>query len=395
MASTIRRPNGSWRARYRDEAGREHSRHFPRKVDAQRWLDEVTASIVTGQYVDPGAGRVTFDEFYREWAARQVWVQGTRDAMDLACTTTTFGPVALRVLRASHFETWIKTMVDRPLAPSTVHTRVANVRAVLRAAVRDRVIPMDPTDGVTLPRVPSGEQSMRLPLVGEIAALLDAVTDPAGPLVPGRPRVTDPAVRTAIELAAFGGLRAGEICGVQLGDIDFLGRTVKIDRQVQRGRGGVPDIRPPKYLSYRTVALDADVLTTLSRHVTRLGITAPDGWLFVRRGGRPWNQNKINHWWPKLRTLADAPDLTLHDLRHFYASGLIAEGCEVVTVQRALGHKSAMVTLNTYTHLWPQAEDRTRRASGALRRAVFSANAAAVPSGSRGQSADRGVLTSL
>jgi integrase len=60
------------------------------------------------------------------------------------------------------------------------------------------------------------------------------------------------------------------------------------------------------------------------------------------------------------------PGLKLHDLRHFYASGLIAEGCDVVTVQRSLGHATATTTLNTYSHLWPTAEDRTRKAAEAM-----------------------------
>lgn len=51
---------------------------------------------------------------------------------------------------------------------------------------------------------------------------------------------------------------------------------------------------------------------------------------------------------------------------HFYASGLIAAGCDVVTVQRALGHAKATTTLNTYGHLWPTAEDRTRAAAADL-----------------------------
>lgn len=62
---------------------------------------------------------------------------------------------------------------------------------------------------------------------------------------------------------------------------------------------------------------------------------------------------------------------TLHDLRHFYASGLIAAGCDVVTVQRALGHAKATTTLNTYAHPWPSAEDRTRQAAGQLFTAAF------------------------
>jgi hypothetical protein len=72
MASIAKRPDGQWRARYRDDAGREHARHFARKVDAQRWLDEVTASQVTGQYVDPQAGRITFATYFAAYAQRQV-----------------------------------------------------------------------------------------------------------------------------------------------------------------------------------------------------------------------------------------------------------------------------------------------------------------------------------
>ena len=71
MASIKKRDNGKWRARYRDSNGREHARHFERKVDAQRWLDEVTASVVTGQYVDPKAGRVTFRDYAEQWRAIQ------------------------------------------------------------------------------------------------------------------------------------------------------------------------------------------------------------------------------------------------------------------------------------------------------------------------------------
>ncbi|WP_416403468.1 tyrosine-type recombinase/integrase [Arthrobacter sp. LFS091] len=58
--------------------------------------------------------------------------------------------------------------------------------------------------------------------------------------------------------------------------------------------------------------------------------------------------------------------MKLHDLRHFYASGLIAAGCDVVTVQRALGHAKATTTLDTYSHLWPTAEDKTRAAAAGL-----------------------------
>ncbi|TJZ77072.1 hypothetical protein FCG67_14595 [Rhodococcus oryzae] len=61
--------------------------------------------------------------------------------------------------------------------------------------------------------------------------------------------------------------------------------------------------------------------------------------------------------------------IKLHDLRPFCASGLIAAGCDVVTGQRALGHSSPSATLNTYSHLWPDANDKTRSAADELFRA--------------------------
>ena len=72
MANIQKRPDGRWRARYRDANGKKHAKHFDRKVDAQRWVDEVTASIVTGQYVNPRAARITFKEYAESWRRAQV-----------------------------------------------------------------------------------------------------------------------------------------------------------------------------------------------------------------------------------------------------------------------------------------------------------------------------------
>ena len=60
--------------------------------------------------------------------------------------------------------------------------------------------------------------------------------------------------------------------------------------------------------------------------------------MFTTRSGGPAHQNSFAFRWRKACDKADVEGMTLHDLRHFYASGLIAAGCDVVTVQRALGH---------------------------------------------------------
>src|SRR5699024_3887094 len=79
------------------------------------------------------------------------------------------------------------------------------------------------------------------------------------------------------------------------------------------------------------------------------------------------------HW--RWRGTRDAAGLKtrLHDLRHFFASGLIAEGCDVVTVSQALGHASTATTHKTYLHLWPKAEDKTRAAASAMAKQALAA----------------------
>jgi len=87
-------------------------------------------------------------------------------------------------------------------------------------------------------------------------------------------------------------------------------------------------------------------------------------WLFVgEQSDQPPHQNTIDHRWRQTLAAAGLAGIGLHDLRHFYASGLIADGCDVVTVQRALGHAKATTTLTTYAHMWLTAEDRTRKAA--------------------------------
>lgn len=352
MASIRKRPDGSWRARYRDESGKEHARHFTRKADGEVWLAAQAVSVATGAHVVPSLGRVTVQVFYDEWSRRQVWTNGTRSAMDLALRSSELGGVQLARVRSSHVETWVKRMADQPLAPGTIKTRYNNVRSVFRAAVRDQVLARDPTETVRLPRQRRPEVAMAIPTVDEVGQLLAAAESPFS---------------SFIAVCAFAGLRLGEAAALQVRDIDFLRRTLSVTRQVQRAGGSQVEVRAPKYGSERVVFLPDELLTLLGRHVEMHTVgSSPQRWLFRGEAGNPPHQNTVGYWRRKTRLAAGTSDRRLHDLRHFYASGLIAAGCDVVTVQRALGHASATTTLRTYTHLWPTAEDRTRSAAAGL-----------------------------
>jgi integrase len=357
MTSITKEANDRWRARYRDPSGVQVSRRFDRKVDAEQWLDRVTASVIEGTYVDPRAGRVRFRAYaLGEYAERQVWVPKTYDGLRLAVESTNFAEVELRRIRPSHVAQWVKRMQAgdetsgrRALAPSTIATRYNHVRAVFRAAVRDRMIPSDPSENLRLPRQRKREAAMVIPTGEQIGGLVQAGGERFGVFV---------------ALCAFAGLRLGEAAGVQVGDIDFLRRTLHVRRQVQLVNRDRVDVRAPKYGSERNVALPDELCSMLSRHVARLGDGAV--WLFTRSGGGPVHQNTITYLWRKTRRDAGVSGVRLHDTRHYYASGLIAAGCDVVTVSRALGRSSSTTTLGTYAHLWPSAEDRTRKAAAGL-----------------------------
>lgn len=372
MANIQKRPNGKWRARYRDEAGKEHARHFERKIEAQRWLDEVTASVVTGTYVDPRAGKMTFATWWKEWSERQVWTDGTREAAQQAADSVTFATVALKALRQSHLQSWIKAMSQPAptrsagLAASTIRTRYNYVHMALRAAVLDRRIPSNPAEGIRLPRKRPAEAAMTIPSVEEVRRAYDAAA---------------PEFRAFVGLAAFAGLRLGEAAGVQVGDIDFLRRTLDVRRQVQGATRKTATITRPKYGSERTVPIPTHLVNLLAQHVENIGTQGEERWLFFRGSDRI-NRNSAGNYWRNTREDARLPEeYTLHDLRHFYASALIAAGCDVVTVQRALGHKSATITLGVYAHLWPTAEDRTRSAAADLMGQVLGDSADSVRTG--------------
>ncbi|MCS5732374.1 tyrosine-type recombinase/integrase [Herbiconiux daphne] len=367
MSSIQKRPNGVWRARYRDHDGKEHSRHFrykdnPRDLEnsAQHWLNTVTAALVAGTHVDPRDSRQTLASFYDDWSPRQIWAASTVPAMNTAMNGCTFRTVEFRKLRRSHGEAWVKSMQTAGLQPSTIRTRVSNVRTVLRAAIRDRALTFDPLDGVVLPRLRRAAVAMEIPTPAQVSTLVDNA---------------EGWFETLLKVCAFAGLRVGEAQGLQVGDIDFLGRTITVTRQVTRAPGVVVTTTPPKHGSERTIFAADDLLAAISAHIAEHGTVGPEGWLFRGSGHQPPLYDRILSMWKKTATAAKWSAFTLHSLRHFYASGLIAAGCDVVTVQRALGHSSPSITLNTYSHLWPSAEDRTRKAANAIMRETLKASA--------------------
>ncbi|GEP37951.1 putative prophage phiRv2 integrase [Nocardioides psychrotolerans] len=352
MASIQKRANGRWRARFRDEGGREHARHFERKFDAQAWLDEETAKIVRGDWADPRAGRESLRAYATRWQSIQVSSAGTARIVDNALRVHTLprlGQHRIGNIRRSDVQAFVKWLESgearranggepaRPLSPGSIRNVYEVLARVMDAAVEDRVISISPCRRITLPKDHNDEV--------EVATLEDIEKVRSGL---GQRWQAIPIV------LAGSGLRVGELLGLRLSDVDFLRRTIRVERQRLQSN----QIAPLKSkASRRTVPVGQVVIDALAAHLASYPTTGDA--LFTDDLREPLTYQR----WKRL--LSDAAkaadvDVTSHSFRHFAASALISGSASVKQVQTFLGHASAMVTLRTYAHLWPGDEDRTR-----------------------------------
>ncbi len=339
-----------YEARHRDPLGKEKCKSFRTQREARNWLAEQEVAKGRGDYVDPLAGKITFETFAEQWRSVQVHRPGTASAVESHFRTRVYPSIGARPLasiRPSHVQALVKAL-DAELAAGTVETIYRHVSAVFKAAARDRLIARTPCDGIRLPKEDRDHKVVPLTL-----EQLEAVAA----AMPER-------WQAAVWLAAGTGLRQGEVLGLTLDRVDFLRRTVKVDRQMVTPSKGVPDFGPPKTrASYRTVPLPDSVAVLLSEHLRQFPARAEDGLIFTTHDGRPVRRSAIGQKWRDAATAAELPKgTTFHATRHAYASALIQFGESVKVVQSRLGHASAVETLDTYGHLWPDSEDRTRQA---------------------------------
>ncbi|MFZ1410590.1 MAG: site-specific integrase [Micropruina sp.] len=362
MASIQKRPDGVYRARYRDATGREHARHFKLKKDAHLWLDEQTAALVTGTWVEPKAGRVTFMGYAEEWRNRQVFRPSTAALVKLALTRRVYpviGSRTLASLQKGDIQKLVATLNQR-YAPATVVVTYSYVSTILKDAVQNRSLARTPCVDIKLPEVEKRRVEPRT--TDQVMAIAEAV--------PHR-------LRAAVILAAGTGMRRGEVFGLTEDRVRFLERRIVVDRQlVGVGAGSVPLFGPPKTeSSVRDIPLPTKVAEALARHMEMFP-PGPGGLLFTNSFGRPWRWSALGDAWRGTAMAAGLKGFDFHELRHYYASLLIRYGESVKTVQSRLGHKSAEETLNTYAHLWPDSDDRTREAVDAALRSADSTGSA-------------------
>jgi integrase len=345
MASIKKRPDGVWRARYRDDADREHAAHFPTKAKAQAWLDSETAKVVMGTWVDPKAGRTTLNEYARTWLAR---MRPSWRAATYAAVTNSLDKHVLPVLGARPLARITRADIETlcaalNLAPSTVGIVHQHISQLFSAAVEDGLVPRNPAARARRPRIETSKaQPVPLDVVERIYGALPEW------------------MRVAVPLGIGVGLRQAEATGLTVDRVDFLRRTLRVDRQLASVARDEPVLAPPKTdSSARTVPLAEFVLEALSAHLTRFE-RAHGQLVLLDPDGLPVDSGRFGRQWRRAVKAAGASGIRYHDLRHTYASTLLSRGVSVKAVADWLGHASPVTTLSTYAHLMPADEDVAR-----------------------------------
>lgn len=230
----------------------------------------------------------------------------------------------------------------------TIRTVLTPLSRLLNHAVRRNVIAVNPIsrlDRTERPTVWAAEQ--RILKREEIGRLLHSAP---------------PRFRTLLAAAIFTGLRQGELLGLTWEEVDFEDGVVKVRKSLDRqGDRQEPKTRQ----AVRDVVLMPALGRSLQQHRALSSFAAPTDYVFASQNGTPfhWRNVARRALQPALKN-AELGHLRWHDLRHTFASLLIANGANIVYVSRQLGHGSSDITLRCYSHLFDRAEhaQRTRTA---------------------------------
>ena len=365
-----------WRCHWtivKDGRRMQRVKQFARLAEAQEYAAAMEDDIRRGRYRDPRQELRVLDDVADEWLASKVDLKpGTagRYARELRLyILPKWGGMTLRELRPDMLQEWVGQLMDggypaalpdgrdsKPLSARSIRNIMKVVlKGIFDYAVSNGWIGENPVDRVTVPKIVSDDDMVFLS-VREVELLADEAE-----------KIGKPVDGLLVRWQAYTGCRIGESLALKVGDVDADKRRARIGRTwTDDGHGGSM-LGTPKNGKARNIAIPRFLMPQIKAQMDGMG---DDDWLFrATRGGNVWTNTWRTRIWNKAVKAAGMEDagVTIHSLRHTYASFAIAQGADVKTLQMQLGHSSPSITLNTYTALWPERLDDVADAIGALR----------------------------
>lgn len=350
--SIRQRPDGTWEARY--TAGNREGKQVRKSIYGKTRTEvasKLKSALVTFAPLSADDD-VTLVDYMRRIAQERVGHVSPRTSeIDLNWVTYTdahpTGHLTLGQIKPSHLEKLYRDMAATYSRSVVMHTRTF-INLALKQAVKGELIPSHPGLVADAPR-------MTTPKVAQAATpeQVQAILNTAQALPDQRWYCM---IYTAVSL----GLRHGELLGLQWGDINTHTAELRIARAVSSNTNGTPRITQPKTKgSARTLYLTPDHLHVfkIMRDYHAMNSIQSE-WVFTNRTGGLLEQGNVRRKFQQILEQAGVPRLRMHDLRHTFATFLIAQGHDPKTVSDLMGHTDARLTLAIYTHTQEQAKKR-------------------------------------
>lgn len=343
--------NGIYHIVYMLDGRKKWERVGPKKREAEKLLASRLEEIRLGKFKEVKKAR--FEEYWPEWLRLHAVnvKESTRVSYESVIRNhlaPRFGKMELTRITTRDIQALIADLTAQgDLSAKTVLGIVVVLREMLGHAVKWGYLHQNPAEYVDRPRVEHREMLFLTP--EEVQSFLDAV---------------EPDRHTLFLTAVMTGLRRGELLGLTWKDVDFPAKVIRVRRSLFRGKL----IEPKTARSRRSVAMPAIVAHNLKK--LKLANPASEmDLVFCNAEGKPLDpDNMIKRDFMPALERAGVKRVRFHDLRHTFASLLIAQGESVKYVQDQLGHASVQTTLDRYGHLFP---DDRRKAAERLEETLF------------------------
>jgi integrase len=368
--TVYQRNDGKWVAEVQlpnDHLGRRRRRK--RTVKTKKEAEQICRSLLTD--VESGRteldGSITVTDWCETWLAgaarltcKERTVAGYKYALD-RWVLPHVGHYQLRHLHVGHIETMQTSLLDAGLSVNTVRVARRVLSSALSHAVTSRHIAHNPIKDIRAPRYPDGQRPMLEPFTEEQARQLLAVC------------TTHPDTMAAAftTIGALLGMRRGEILGLQLDNVDLHAGTLSIRQGLNQDylptvdNGWITQLgtsTPKTRHSRRTLHLPPTVLDAVERLVAdrdqrqrAAGVKWEEtGFLFCSRHGKPMWPSNLTKRYKWLLGDADVPRLSIHALRHTFATLCFLNEVPAEHIQTAAGHSSLRTTKDQYANYVPQ-----------------------------------------
>lgn len=342
------RENGTWRAQVTLQGRRLNFTGKTRR-ECQEWIKKTNNEIDKGMTF--ASTTVTLSDYLQGWLnsikaskSKNTWL--SYEQLMRNHVLPVIGKVKLKDLSPDKIQTFYNHLMATDVGDQSIIKIHIMLHSALEQSVKVGLSIRNATNGAIPPKPPVKE--MAILEESQVSQMLVAAQGSR--------------LESLLQLTVATGMRQMELLGLKWTDLDWIKKTVRVERQLERSTAyEVRFVRPKTNHGRRTLALGDQTMAALRRQYENQNeerMVAGEGWnenglIFTTKVGTPINCRNLLRDFKLLLQKAGLPEIRFHDLRHTAASLMLNHNIPVIVVSRRLGHAKPSITLDVYGHLFP------------------------------------------